>query len=48
MLRLSFVSLATILSLPIADLLYIGLTLLLLLASWGFIGLCDRLTEDTK
>jgi hypothetical protein len=29
-----------------ADLLYIGLTLLFLLASWGLIIVCERLMED--
>ncbi len=28
-----------------ADLLYIGLTLLFLLASWGLIVVCERLME---
>jgi len=27
------------------DIVYLGLTLLLLLASWGLIELCDRLME---
>jgi hypothetical protein len=27
------------------DLVYIGLTLLLLAASWGFIAVCERLME---
>jgi hypothetical protein len=31
-----------------ADLLYIGLTLLFLAASWGFIVFCDRLMENKK
>jgi hypothetical protein len=30
------------------DLLYVGLTLLFLLLSWGFILFCDRLMEDKK
>jgi hypothetical protein len=30
----------------LADLLYIGLTAVLLAASWGFIVLCERLMED--
>jgi hypothetical protein len=29
-----------------ADLLYIGLTLLFLALTWGFIVLCERLLED--
>jgi len=29
-----------------ADLLYIGLTLLFLLVSWGLIVVCERLMED--
>ncbi len=33
---------------PLADFLYLGLTLLLLLASWGLILVCDRLMEDSK
>jgi hypothetical protein len=48
MLRVSFLSLGTIFSLPVADLLYLGLTLLLLLASWGMIVVYDRLMEDSK
>jgi hypothetical protein len=48
MLNLSVFSLAKNFSLPVADLLYLGLTLLLLLASWGLIVVCDRLMEDTK
>ena len=28
------------------DLLYIGLTLIFLFASWGFIVVCDRLMEN--
>ena len=48
MLSLSFFSLMTNFSFPIADLLYLGLTLLLLLASWGLIVVCDRLMEDSK
>jgi hypothetical protein len=31
-----------------ADLLYIGLTLIFLVASWGFIVVCERLIEDKK
>jgi hypothetical protein len=31
-----------------ADLLYIGLTLIFLAASWGFIVICERLIEDKK
>jgi hypothetical protein len=30
------------------DLLYVGLTLVFLLFSWGFIVFCDRLMEDKK
>jgi len=30
------------------DLLYIGLTILFLLLSWGFIVICDRLMEGKK
>jgi hypothetical protein len=29
-----------------ADLLYIGLTAVLLAASWGLIAVCERLMED--
>ena len=29
-----------------ADLIYIGLTLLCLALTWGFIVLCERLMED--
>ncbi len=29
-----------------ADLIYIGLTVLFLALSWGFIVVCDRLMED--
>ena len=29
-----------------ADLLYIGLTLIFLALTWGFIVLCERLMED--
>ena len=29
-----------------ADLLYIGLTLVFLALTWGFIVLCERLMED--
>jgi hypothetical protein len=31
-----------------ADLLYIGLTLVFLAASWGFIVACERLMEEKK
>jgi hypothetical protein len=31
-----------------ADLLYVGLTLVFLAASWGFVVLCERLMEDKK
>jgi hypothetical protein len=31
-----------------ADLIYIGLTLIFLAASWGFIVACERLMEDKK
>jgi hypothetical protein len=48
MLTFSIISLAKIFSFPVADLLYLGLTLLLLLANWGLIVVCDRLMEDTK
>jgi hypothetical protein len=34
--------------LDMADLLYIGLTLVFLAASWGFIVFCDRLMENKK
>jgi len=30
------------------DFLYIGLTLIFLVASWGFIIACERLMEDKK
>jgi hypothetical protein len=30
----------------LTDLLYIGLTVVFLAASWGFIVLCERLMED--
>ncbi len=30
----------------LTDLLYIGLTIIFLAASWGFIVLCERLMED--
>ncbi len=30
----------------LTDLLYIGLTVVFLAASWGFIDLCERLMED--
>jgi hypothetical protein len=33
---------------PMADLLYLGLTLLFLLATWGLIALCERLMEAKK
>ena len=29
-----------------ADLLYVGLTLIFLALTWGFIVLCERLMED--
>lgn len=29
-----------------ADLLYVGLTLVFLAASWGLVMLCERLMED--
>jgi hypothetical protein len=32
----------------ITDWLFLGFTLLLLLASWGLTVLCDRLMEDGK
>jgi hypothetical protein len=48
MVNFSILSLATSFPIPITDLLYLGLTLLLLLASWGLIVVCDRLMEDTK
>ncbi len=48
MLTLITFSLAETFSFPVADLLYLGLTLLLLLASWGLIVVCDRLMEDDK
>jgi len=47
-LNFAIFSLANSFQFPITDLLYIGLTLLLLLASWGLIVVCDRLMEDTK
>jgi hypothetical protein len=31
-----------------ADLLYIGLTIIFLAASWGFIVACERLMENKK
>jgi hypothetical protein len=31
-----------------ADLLYVGLTIVFLAASWGFIVVCERLREDKK
>jgi hypothetical protein len=48
MLTVAMFSLARSITLPIGDLLYLGLTLLLLLASWGLIVVCDRLMEDSK
>ena len=30
------------------DLLYVGLTIIFVLLSWGFIVFCDRLMEDKK
>ncbi len=30
------------------DLIYIGLTIVFLLLSWGFIVFCDRLMENKK
>ena len=30
----------------LTDLLYVGLTLVFLAASWGFIVLCERLMEE--
>ncbi len=48
MLNVAIFSLANSFSFPVSDLLYLGLTLLLLLASWGLIVVCDRLMEDTK
>jgi hypothetical protein len=30
------------------DLIYVGLTIIFLLLSWGFIVFCDRLMEDKK
>jgi hypothetical protein len=30
------------------DLIYIGLTIIFLLLSWGFIVFCDRLMENKK
>jgi len=30
------------------DLVYVGLTVLFVLLSWGFIVFCDRLMEDRK
>ncbi len=32
----------------LTDIAFLGLTLLLLSASWGLIVLCDRLMEDSK
>jgi hypothetical protein len=48
MLSIAIFSLTRISSFPIADLLYFGLTVLLFLASWGLIVVCDRLMEDPK
>ena len=31
-----------------ADLLYVGLTIIFLAASWGFIVACERLMEEKK
>ena len=31
-----------------ADLLYVGLTIIFLAASWGFIVACERLMENKK
>ena len=31
-----------------ADLLYVGLTILFVLLSWGFIVFCERLMEEKK
>jgi hypothetical protein len=31
-----------------ADLLYVGLTIVFLAASWGFILACERLMEEKK
>jgi hypothetical protein len=36
------------LSAAVSDLLFLGLTILLLLASLGLIAVCDRLMEDSK
>jgi hypothetical protein len=30
------------------DLIYVGLTIIFLLLSWGFIVFCDRLMENKK
>jgi hypothetical protein len=30
------------------DLIYVGLTIIFLLLSWGFIVFCDRLMENQK
>jgi hypothetical protein len=30
------------------DIIYVGLTLLILLASLGYVELCDRLMEETQ
>ena len=46
--RLLGVPLMTVFSLPTGDLLFLGLTFLLLLASWGLILVCDRLMEGSK
>ncbi|MGD0174878.1 MAG: hypothetical protein ABSC61_10725 [Anaerolineales bacterium] len=43
-----FTSILTVFSPSMADLAYLGLTLLLLLASWGLIVVCDRLMENSK
>jgi hypothetical protein len=31
-----------------ADLLYVGLTIIFLAATWGFIVICERLMENKK
>jgi hypothetical protein len=36
------------LSPSVADAAFIGLIVLLLLAGWGLIALCDRLMEDSQ
>jgi hypothetical protein len=33
---------------PIGDILFLGLTLLILLTSFGFIALCSRLLENRE